>query len=232
MTGGFAQLFGLAEKRIDEFVDTPVVVATARPVEGDQNCAGRDGLDLVLLGDQIWIILVGDVRGHIVLLEGRNIWNVEEFKSPFRLDGGERRQRHWTRTGRGIELPIAHGLDRVALCHRRLLDINAQSLEHQRSEARRAAPLAVEADFLVLEVLDAFNAWPREDMQRVDRQRCDIGDLPVEVGSERAKSSRWVPPQGAATREHVAESLCPVDDRPAATKSERARVQSKSLSWK
>src|SRR5215831_17017107 len=77
MTGGFAQLFGLAEKRIDEFLDTPVVVATARPVEGDQNCAGRDGLDLVLLGDQIWIILVGDVRGHIVLLEGRNVWNTE-----------------------------------------------------------------------------------------------------------------------------------------------------------
>src|SRR5262249_24799735 len=164
--------------------NAPVVVGTARMVEGDQDSAGRDGLHLVLLSDQIWIVLVGDGRGHVVLLEGRNIWNIEELESPFRLDGGERRQRHWTGASRCIKLSIAHGLNSVALRHRRLLNFNAQGREHQRREARGAAALAVEADFLALEILDALNTWPREDMQGVDRQRRDVGDLPVEVGSE------------------------------------------------
>jgi|SRR5215468_1738276 len=48
------------------------------------------------------------------------------------------------------------------------------------------------------------------------------------LSTARAKSSRWVPPQGAATREHVAESLCPQDDRPAATKI-RTRLDPKQV---
>src|SRR5262249_78951 len=106
--------------RIDEFFDTPVMVGTTRPVEGDQDRAGGDGLYLVILGDQIWIVLVGDARRYVVLLEGRHVWHIEKLEPPFRLDVGKRRQRHRARTRRWMEFAIAHGLDRVALCHRGL----------------------------------------------------------------------------------------------------------------
>jgi len=46
-----------------------------------------------------------------------------------------------------------------------------------------------------------------------------------ELSTARAKSSRWVAPQGTAMRDHVAEYLCPQDDRGALRRIPNGTVQ-------
>src|SRR6195256_6736950 len=84
---GRLQLVHPTEKFIDKACNTMIARRTGAPVKRGENRGHRDGGDPLALGDKVGIIRWLQIRGEIVILEFRTVFDRQKFETllPFSL---------------------------------------------------------------------------------------------------------------------------------------------------
>ncbi len=209
------ELRELAEERLGEKGDAPVAVGVARPVVGGEHRADGDRLDGLPLLDQVRVVVVGELRGEVVVLERFRVRHGQQRHARFEFELGERSRRLARDQDGGGDLARFHHLVAVRLADVDLLALDAEEFEDQPRRELRAAADVGEVHLLAGEILQASDAGPGKHVQLLVVELGDVGDTLVAVsythldvykrqGSARCRRERaagscaWRPATGSA----------------------------------
>src|SRR5262249_33112869 len=102
------QLVEIGEEGVDEPLDLSVGVGAGRPIEADEDGAGRNSLNLRALGDQARVNVARHACGKIGLLEWRRVGDLQELEADIPLHRGECWNRHRAEADGSMELSVTH----------------------------------------------------------------------------------------------------------------------------
>src|SRR6195256_3213926 len=162
---GRLQLVRPTEKFIDKARNTMIARRAGAPVKRGENRGHRDGGDPLALGDKVRIIRWLKIRGEIVILEFRTVFDGQEFETwlPFSLH--ERVDRLRSHKDDAGNLSTLHLLQRYGVRNKHLLDVNAEAAENQGTGIGSGGALRIEVDFLAGQIRQRSHLGPNEDVQ-------------------------------------------------------------------
>src|SRR5262249_2253181 len=143
---------------------------------------------LFALRDQSRIVLVFDQTWEIAGSDGSLVRYADEVQARIRLEAPICRHRSGAGTYGCVQFAAPDFLQCVALRHIEFLHIDAEFLEDLRNKLRSGTALVIEVDLFPVQILDAFRIATREDLQRIWKERRDIGELPPDIWPEFAGS--------------------------------------------
>src|ERR1700682_3282289 len=162
---GRLQLVYPTEKLVDKARNTTIARRTGAPVERCQNRGHRDGGDPLAFGDKVGIFRWLKIRGEIVILEFRTVFDSQEFETwlPFSLDEGVDRLRG--HKDDACDLSTLHLLQRCRVRDKHLLDVEAETAENQGTGIGGGGALRIEVDLLARQIRKRPDLGSNEDMQ-------------------------------------------------------------------
>jgi hypothetical protein len=151
---------------VDKPRDAIIAVRRGRPVEGDQRGLHRDRLHALTLIDQVGIVGRSEVRRKIVVFQLSVVRDSQELEARLKASAHKSINRlRCDENHRGHPaLAFAHLFQRDLMRDERLLDIETETAENQRSRVCRSGAQRVEIHLLAGEVVEALDLGPDEEM--------------------------------------------------------------------
>src|SRR5713101_2105215 len=171
---GRLQLVHPTEKLIDKACNTMIARRSGAPVKRGENVGHRDGGDPLALGDKVGIVRRLQIRGEIVILEFRTVFDRQEFETrlPFSLhERVDRLRSHKHDAGNLTALQL---LERYRVRNKHLLDVNAEAAEKEGPGKGGGGALLIEVDFHARQTRHRLNFRPNQDAQFGGKQTQQI----------------------------------------------------------
>src|SRR4051812_6077253 len=157
MTGRNQELVPIRKQPFGEAFNAPVSVAASWPVEHGKNCRYCDSLDLLSFRNERWVVFRLELTHRVVIGKGFRVRNRDEVETGVWWDSGEEIDRLSDDAHKCLDFTTSQLLQSALLVDQDLIDLNAETLEYDRSCQTGSASRRAKIDSFPAQIFERAN---------------------------------------------------------------------------